>query len=52
MTILITGGAGALGSYLVKKYINDGHRVIVIDNLMKTQTTENIDAFMGNKNFK
>ncbi|MBU2566856.1 GDP-mannose 4,6-dehydratase, partial [Patescibacteria group bacterium] len=46
------GGAGALGSYLVKKYINDGHRVIVIDNLMKTQTTENIDAFMGNKNFK
>ena len=52
MTILVTGGAGALGSYLVKKYMEAGHRVIVIDNLMKTQTTENIDAFMTNKNFK
>lgn len=51
MTILVTGGAGALGSYLVRKYLAEGHRVICIDNLMKTRTTENIDAFMKNANF-
>jgi len=51
MTILVTGGAGALGSYLVKKYLAEGHRVICLDNLMKTRSTENIDAFMRDRNF-
>ena len=31
--ILITGGAGFVGSHLVDKYIDLGHQVIVIDNL-------------------
>ena len=51
-TILVTGGAGALGSYICKRYLDEGHRVICIDNLMKTRSTENIEAFLDNKNFK
>lgn len=50
-TIVVTGGAGALGSYIVKRYLEEGQRVICVDNLMKTQTTENIQEFLSNKNF-
>jgi len=52
MTILITGGAGALGCTIVKRYLSEGHRVICVDSLLKTRTTENIDEFLGSKNFK
>jgi len=31
--ILITGGAGFIGSHMVDRYCKDGHNVIVIDNL-------------------
>lgn len=31
-TILITGGAGFIGSHLAEKLLNDGHRVVVLDN--------------------
>jgi UDP-glucose 4-epimerase len=33
MNILVTGGAGFIGSHVVDEYINAGHNVIVIDNL-------------------
>jgi len=33
MRILVTGGAGFIGSHVADRYINDGHRVIVVDNL-------------------
>lgn len=51
-TILITGGAGALGSVLAKRYIEEGHRVICVDNLMKTQDTRNIDTLLHHRNFR
>jgi len=35
MKILITGGAGFIGSNLTKRLCNDGHEVVVIDNLLR-----------------
>ena len=31
--VLITGGAGAIGSHISKKLIDEGHNVTIIDNL-------------------
>ena len=50
MNIVITGGSGFVGSYLCEKLINDGHKIIVIDNLL-TGSTENINHLMNNENF-
>ena len=33
--ILVTGGAGMIGSNLVKRLVNDGNEVIVVDNLWR-----------------
>ena len=33
MKILVTGGAGFIGSHVVDSYIEDGHDVVIIDNL-------------------
>ena len=33
MKCLVTGGAGFIGSHIVDRLINDGHEVIVVDNL-------------------
>jgi len=50
MKILITGGAGFIGSHLTKKLLEEGHFVIVVDNLL-TGDIENIKAFFDKKNF-
>ncbi len=50
MNIVITGGSGFVGSYLCEKLINEGHKIIVIDNLL-TGSTENINNLIDNENF-
>lgn len=42
MKIVVTGGAGFIGSHVVDAYINDGHEVIVVDNL-STGRRENLN---------
>ena len=49
--ILITGGAGFIGSNLCEKLLNDGNKIICIDNLI-TGNIENIEHLLNNDNFK
>lgn len=51
MNILVTGGAGFIGRWVVKKLLEDGHRITVLDNL-SNGGLENIEKFEGNNNFK
>jgi UDP-glucuronate decarboxylase len=51
-TILIPGGAGFIGSHLVEKYLEEGYRVIVLDNLQTTWKPKNIARFFANPNFQ
>jgi UDP-glucose 4-epimerase len=51
MKILITGGAGFLGSHLCEKYVNDGHTVVCYDNL-STGDLQNVRSLIAKKNFK
>lgn len=50
MRILITGGAGFIGSHLCDRYLDEGHEVIAMDNL-KTGTTDNIAHLAGHPRF-
>ncbi len=49
--ILITGGAGFIGSYLCKHYIGKNNRVIALDNL-STGSLDNLKSLSTNENFK
>ncbi len=50
-TILITGGAGFIGSHLSERLLQEGQRVICVDNLF-TGREENITHLMSHSNFK
>jgi dTDP-glucose 4,6-dehydratase len=50
-TVLITGGAGFLGSHLCDKFLQEGYRVICMDNLI-TGKIENIEHHFGNPDFQ
>ncbi len=50
MRLLITGGAGFLGSHLCERFLADGHMVIAMDNLI-TGSMKNIDHLFSNPDF-
>lgn len=51
MKILVTGGAGFIGSHLCQKLIDQGHHVVCVDNFFTGQK-RNIEGLLKNPNFK
>jgi UDP-glucose 4-epimerase len=51
MKILITGGAGFIGSHLAQRLLEQGNSIAVIDNL-STGSLKNIKALIGDKHFE
>ena len=51
MKVIVTGGAGFLGSHLCDKLIEQDHQVICVDNLL-TGSLNNVKHLEGNPNFK
>ncbi len=49
--VLVTGGAGFLGSHLCDRFLAEGYSVIAMDNLL-TGSLDNIDHLVGNKDFE
>ena len=50
MRVLITGGAGFLGSHLCDRLLAEGHEVIAMDNLI-TGNPDNIAHLFGHERF-
>jgi UDP-glucuronate decarboxylase len=51
MRILVTGGAGFIGSHLIERLIQDQHEVICLDNFY-TGTKRNINKWINHSNFE
>ncbi|MGY8661348.1 UDP-glucuronic acid decarboxylase family protein [Bradyrhizobium sp. UFLA05-109] len=49
--VLVTGGAGFLGSHLIDRLLSDGHEVVCVDNLF-TGTKQNIEHLHANARFE
>jgi UDP-glucuronate decarboxylase len=49
--ILVTGGAGFLGSHLCERLVHDGHDVICLDNFFTSQKS-NVDHLLKESNFE
>jgi UDP-glucuronate decarboxylase len=49
--ILVTGGAGFLGSHICERLVADGHDVICLDNFFTSQKS-NVDHLLGKPNFE
>ena len=50
MRILVTGGAGFIGSHLCDRFLQDGHEVICMDNLL-TGRADNVSQNFSNPRF-
>ncbi|EKD27142.1 MAG: hypothetical protein ACD_79C00852G0002 [uncultured bacterium] len=50
MKIIVTGGAGFIGSHLCERLLKDGHEVVCVDNLI-SGSKNNIAQLLNNKEF-
>jgi nucleoside-diphosphate-sugar epimerase len=50
LKIVVTGGAGFIGSHLCARLLEDGHSVLCVDNLL-TSSEQNIDSLRNNSRF-
>jgi nucleoside-diphosphate-sugar epimerase len=50
-SVLVTGGAGFIGSHLCDKLVGEGYKVYCLDNLL-TGSRKNIEHLIGNPNFE
>ena len=51
MKVLVTGGAGFIGSHLADRLVADGHSVAILDNV-STGRLENLKQYEGHPNFE
>ena len=51
MRILITGGAGFIGTHLTERLLREGHEVVAIDNFF-TGSRDNVKQFLDDKNYE
>jgi UDP-glucose 4-epimerase len=51
MKVLVTGGAGFIGSHLAERLLKDGNKVVVIDNL-STGSLGNIESYKNHADFE
>jgi len=51
LRVLITGGAGFVGSHLVDRFLAEEHRVVAMDNLI-TGNIDNVNRHVGDPNFE
>jgi dTDP-glucose 4,6-dehydratase len=49
--VVITGGAGFVGSHLCRRFLHDGHEVSCVDNL-STGDIGNVEELLGNERFR
>lgn len=50
MRLIITGGAGFIGSHLCERFLAEGHEVLCLDNFI-TGTRQNVEPFMKSPRF-
>ena len=51
MKILVTGGAGFIGSAVVRQAVNQGHEVVNLDKLTYAANLENVAMLANNPNY-
>ncbi len=51
MRMLVTGGAGFIGSHLCEKYVREGHTVLCLDNFL-SGNLNHVRHLLDSRNFK